>query len=55
MVDMRNAYKILSGKPEGKNHWHRWQDTIKVGHKEVWCENVELLVRLWIKTSAGPL
>ena len=24
-----------------RDHWHRWQDTIKVGHKEIWCENMD--------------
>jgi hypothetical protein len=34
MVDMRNAYNILVGKPEGKRplrrHRHRWEDNIRV-------------------------
>jgi hypothetical protein len=34
MVQMRNAYKILVGKPEGKRplgrHRHRWKDDITI-------------------------
>jgi hypothetical protein len=32
MRDMTNAYKILVGKPEGRDHLrptHRWDDNIK--------------------------
>jgi hypothetical protein len=36
---MRNAYKILVGKPEGKRPLrrpkHRWEDNIKMGNR-VW-------------------
>jgi hypothetical protein len=34
MGKMRNAYKILVRKPEGKRSiwrpWHKWKDTIKI-------------------------
>jgi hypothetical protein len=36
---MRNAYKILVGKPEGKRLfgrlWHRWEDNIRMDFREV--------------------
>jgi hypothetical protein len=42
---MRNAYKILVGKPEGKRplgrHRHRWEDNIRMDLKEIRCEGVE--------------
>jgi hypothetical protein len=35
MGKMRNIYRILLGKPEGKRSlerlWHRWEDKIKMG------------------------
>jgi len=36
MREMRNAYRILVGKPEGKMTWsrHRWDD-IKMVHKAI--------------------
>jgi hypothetical protein len=38
MVQMRNACKILVGKPEGKRpfgrHRHRWKDNIGIDHGE---------------------
>jgi hypothetical protein len=42
MREMRNAYKILVGKPEGKKPFrrprHRWEDDIKMGLREIWIE-----------------
>jgi hypothetical protein len=39
---MRNAYKILVGKPEGKRsigtHGHKWEDTINIDFKDAWRE-----------------
>jgi len=32
-----------------RDHWHRWQDTIEVGHKEIWCENVDLFSLALVK------
>jgi hypothetical protein len=44
--EMRNAYKILVGKPEGKRPlWRpsrRWHDNIKTDLREVGCEDVNL-------------
>jgi hypothetical protein len=38
---MRNSYKILIGKPEGKRPFGRsrrqWKDNIKMGLKETGC------------------
>jgi hypothetical protein len=43
--EMRNAYKILVGKPEGKRPlgrpWHRWEDNIKMDLKEIGFEGVD--------------
>jgi hypothetical protein len=39
MGEIRNAYNILVGKPEGKRplgrHKHRWEDNIRVGFSEI--------------------
>jgi hypothetical protein len=38
MGDMRSAYKIVVGKPEGRRplgrNRHRWEDNIRMGLKE---------------------
>jgi hypothetical protein len=35
---MRGAYKVLVGRPEGRNHlenlWDAWKDNIEMGLKE---------------------
>jgi len=45
MGEMRNAYKILVGKPEGKRplgrHRHRWEDNIRMGLREIGSEGVD--------------
>jgi hypothetical protein len=45
MEDMRNAYKILIGKPEGKRPLARprcrWEDYIRVGHTEIGWKGVD--------------
>jgi hypothetical protein len=37
---MRNAYKILVGKPEGKRplgrHRRRWEDNIRMDLRKIW-------------------
>jgi hypothetical protein len=42
---MRNAYKTLVGKPEGKRPigrpWHRWDDNIKMVRKKIGSEGVD--------------
>jgi hypothetical protein len=42
---MRNAYKILLGKPEGKRslgrHRHRCEDNIRIDLREIVWENVD--------------
>jgi hypothetical protein len=39
MVEKRNAYRVLVGKPEGKSLLgrtrHRWVDHIKIGLREI--------------------
>jgi hypothetical protein len=43
MGEMRNSYKSLVGKPEGRRPHgrprHRWED-IRMNHREIWCESV---------------
>jgi hypothetical protein len=34
MGELRNAYRILVGKPEGKRPRHRWVDNIKINLRE---------------------
>jgi len=45
MGDTRNAYKMLVGKPEGKSPlgrpMRRWEDNIKMDHREIRREGVE--------------
>jgi len=45
MEDMRNAYKISVGKPEGKRPFgepgHRWEDNIRMYLKEIWRKGVD--------------
>ena len=42
MVQSRNAYRVLAGKPEGKRHLGRsrlrWEDNIKMDLREVRCD-----------------
>jgi hypothetical protein len=39
MGEMRNAYRVLVGKPEGRRQLgrprHRWEDNIKICHREI--------------------
>jgi hypothetical protein len=48
--DMRNAYKILAEKPEGKRPLgrprRRWEDNIKVDLREIGIEGVD-----WIELA----
>jgi hypothetical protein len=52
MGEMRNEYKILTGKSErskplGRRR-HRWEDNIKMDHKEIGCEDMG-----WISSGSG--
>jgi hypothetical protein len=55
MGKMRNAYKILVGKPEGKKPlrrpMHKWEDNVKRDPREIGLENVKWihLVKYWYK------
>jgi hypothetical protein len=44
VVKMRNAYKMLVEKPEGKRplrrRKHRWENDVKMGVKEIKCDGV---------------
>jgi hypothetical protein len=46
--DMRSAYKILVGKPEGIKPLGRakrtWKDNIRIDHREIWWEVMD-----WIR------
>jgi hypothetical protein len=50
MGEMRNAYPILPGKPEGKRQLgrrrRRWDDNIEVDLKEIECKDVD-----WIQVA----
>jgi hypothetical protein len=54
MGEMRNAYKVLVRKPEGKRliqrHRHRYEDNISMDLREMGCEGVE-----WTGTSGRLL
>jgi hypothetical protein len=54
MAKMRNAYKILVGKPEGKRplgrYRHRWEDDIKMYLREKWLECLD-----WINLAQDNL
>jgi hypothetical protein len=45
MGEMRNVYKILVRKPEGKRQFrrarNRWEENIKIVLKEIWCRSVD--------------
>jgi hypothetical protein len=45
MGEMKNAYNILVGKPEGHKPlaipWHRWEDNIRMDRREIGCEDVD--------------
>jgi len=45
MGEMRNAYKILVRKPEGKkplrSPWCRWEDNIRMDFREIEWESVD--------------
>jgi len=44
MGEMRNVYKILVGKPEGKKplgrRRHRWQYNVRMDLREMWSESL---------------
>jgi hypothetical protein len=44
MVDVRNAYSILVGKPALERPTHRWDDNIKMNLKGKGCDGVN-----WIR------
>jgi hypothetical protein len=58
MVEKRNAYRILVGKPEGNRPLgrpiRRWVDNIKMDHKEIGWEWIGL-IWLRIGTCGGLL
>jgi hypothetical protein len=45
--EMRNAYRLLVGKSYRKKplgrHRRRWEDNIRMDHKEIGCERVDWL------------
>jgi hypothetical protein len=50
MGEMRNAYKILVGTPEGKRPLgksrHKWEDDIRLDLRKIWWE-------LWTDSSGS--
>jgi len=59
IVDMRNAYNILVVKTEGKillgRPRHRWKDNIRLGPREIWWEDIDLMHLAQVETSSGLL
>jgi hypothetical protein len=59
MGEMRNSYKILFGKPEGKRQLgrpaHRWKDNIKMGPWKYGGKVGTGFIWLMIRTSSGLL
>jgi hypothetical protein len=55
---MRNAYKILVGKPEGKRSFRRLrrrrEDNIRMNFREIWWENLEWIHVAQVGTSICP-
>jgi hypothetical protein len=51
MVERRNVYRVLVGKPEGKRSLgrprHRWEDNIKMDLKEVGCGGMDRIELAW--------
>jgi hypothetical protein len=55
---MKNAYKILLGKREGKRPfrrtWHRWEDNIKIDLRKIrlegvnWIHLAQDMDQLWV-------
>jgi hypothetical protein len=47
MGQLRNAYKIFIGKPEGKRSLERprcrWEDNININLREIWLEGVDYI------------
>jgi hypothetical protein len=44
---MRNVYKTIGRAPLGKSR-NRWENSIKMDFKEIWCEDVN-----WIQLILG--
>jgi hypothetical protein len=57
--EIRNAYRILIGKPEGKrplgNSRHRWEDNIKMDLREIVLEGMDWIHLTRIGTGGGLL
>jgi hypothetical protein len=59
MVEMRNVYIMLAGKPERKRplgrHRHRWNNNIKMNLKEIRFEVWTVFIQLKTGGSGGLL
>jgi hypothetical protein len=53
--EMRNAYKILVGKPEGDRPLRSWEDNIKTDLRKIGWEVVNWIISLRIGISGGLL
>jgi hypothetical protein len=55
MGEMRGAYRVLVGKPEGRRllgrTTRRWEDNIKMDLREVWLG--ALTASIWIRIGTG--
>jgi hypothetical protein len=60
IVEKRNAYRILVGKPEGKRPLGRprsmWVDNIKMDFREIQWDGVVWILFIWLKIrTSGEL
>jgi hypothetical protein len=57
MVEKRNAYRILVGKPEGKRALRRprrrWVDNIKMDLREIGWDGVDWIGLIWLRTGTS--
>jgi hypothetical protein len=59
MDENRNAYRILTGKPEGKRPLRRprcrWEDNIRMDLREIGCGGMDRIIWIRMETSGGFL
>ena len=59
MEEVRNALRMLTGKPAGKRPlwrpWHRWEDNIRIDLEEIGINEGIGLIRLRIGIIGEPL
>jgi hypothetical protein len=59
MGEMKNAYNILVGKPEGKRPLgrpgRRWEGNITMDMRVIWWEGKRLIHQAWVGANGGLL